>query len=131
MPFVCIFILYTFVCILFNLLSVLVKILVSSRVARIVSTSCFIHKMNFKSFFKHQVKRIYLEDMTLDWMDLVGVSGGAALFTPWPAGTSTGRGWSHQLSEVEISHHHAHGDQCIQHPFDIRSALVLPVGGTS
>ena len=54
--------------------------------------------MNFKSFFKHQVKRIYLEDMTLDWMDLVGVSGGAALFTPWPAGTSTGRGWSSTLS---------------------------------
>ena len=127
MPFGCIFILYTFVCILFNLLSVLVKILVSSRVARIVSTSCFIHKINFK----HEVKRLYLEDMTLDWMDLVGVSGGAALFTPWPAGTSTGRGWSHQLSEVEISHHHAQGDQCIQHPFDIRSALVLPVGGTS
>ena len=29
-------------------------------------------------------------DMTLDWMDLVGVSGGACRFTPCPAGTSTG-----------------------------------------
>ena len=85
--------------------------------------------MNFKPCFKHEVKRLYLEDMTLDWMDLVGVSGGAALFTPWPAGTSTGDG--HINSLTEISHHHAQGDQCIQHPFDIRSALVLPVGGTS
>ena len=33
--------------------------------------------------------------------------------------------------QASISHHHAQGDQCIQHPFDIRSALVLPVGGTS
>ena len=36
--------------------------------------------------------RSYLDevDMTLDWMDFVGVSGGACRFTPCPAGTSTG-----------------------------------------
>ena len=35
--------------------------------------------------------RFYLDevDMLLDWMDLVGVSGGACRFTPWPAGTRT------------------------------------------
>ena len=52
------------------------------------------------------MKRLYLEDMTLDWMDLVGVSGGAALFTPWPAGTSTGDGHinSLKLRSVIIMH---------------------------
>ena len=36
--------------------------------------------------------RSYLDevDMTLDWMDFVGVSGGACRFTPCPLGTSTG-----------------------------------------
>ena len=29
-------------------------------------------------------------DKMLDWIDLVGVSGGACRFTPWPAGTNTG-----------------------------------------